>query len=318
MKPYGKAVSRRNYRFQIQGPNAKRILDKLNGGPMSDVKFFNMDYINIKGRQVRCLRHGMAGAPGLELWGPYEEYEEIREYIAEQGKEFGLTRVGSRVYPSAAVESGWNPASLPAVYSGEEMRAYREWLPATRHDAVLSLIGSYATDNIEDYYVIPHDLGYGQFVKFDHDFIGSDALQAMVKSGRAGQRRKVTFEWNGEDLARILSSVAVGEQRYKLFDLPNSNYGNAPFDMVTKNGKLVGMSMYSGYSANERCALSVGWVDADIQDNEFLTLVWGEENGGTRKPQVERHVQTEVRVRVAPAPYAKAARESYAPGWRTR
>ena len=62
--PRGKAVTRRHYRFQVQGPNAKQILDKINGGPIPDVKFFTMDTINIKGRKVRCLRHGMAGAPG--------------------------------------------------------------------------------------------------------------------------------------------------------------------------------------------------------------------------------------------------------------
>jgi vanillate/3-O-methylgallate O-demethylase len=49
-----------------------------------------------------------------------------------------------------------------------------------------------------------------------------------------------------------------------------------------------------------------------------LTLVWGEENGGTRKPTVERHTQTEVRVRVAPTPYAHDAREGYHQGWRSR
>src|SRR5689334_3969334 len=63
--PRGKAVTRRHYRFQVQGPNAKQILDKINGGPIPDVKFFTMDTIDIKGRKVRCLRHGMAGAPGL-------------------------------------------------------------------------------------------------------------------------------------------------------------------------------------------------------------------------------------------------------------
>src|SRR5262245_56327860 len=86
--PRGKAVTRRHYRFQIQGPNAKQILDKINGGPIPDVKFFTMDVINIKGRKVRCLRHGMAGAPGLEIWGPYAEGDEIREYILEAGREF--------------------------------------------------------------------------------------------------------------------------------------------------------------------------------------------------------------------------------------
>ena len=84
--PQGKAVMRRHYRFQIQGPNAKQILDKLNGGPIPDIKFFTMDTINIKGRKVRALRHGMAGAPGLEIWGPYEEGDEIRDAILEAGR----------------------------------------------------------------------------------------------------------------------------------------------------------------------------------------------------------------------------------------
>ena len=45
-----------------------------------------------------------------------------------------------------------------------------------------------------------------------------------------------------------------------------------------------------------------------------VTFVWGEENGGTTKPTVERHVQTEIRAVVSPVPYVEAARTSYAPG----
>ena len=316
--PYGKAVSRRHYRFQIQGPNAKQIIDKLNGGPMPEVKFFHMDTIRIKGRQVRCLRHGMAGAPGLEIWGPYAEAEEMRDHIMEVGREFGLVRVGSRAYSSNTFESGWIPSPLPGVYSGDKMKSYRQWLPAASYEATGSIAGSYVSDNIEDYYTTPYDLGYGPFVKFDHDFIGREALEAMVKSGRAGARRKVTFEWNGEDLGRILASPVSGGTNFKFFDLPNANYGSSSFDKVCKDGKLVGSSMFTGYSHNERCGLSLGWVDANIPENEILTLTWGEENGGTAKPPVERHVQTEVRVRVAAVPYSKAAREHYAEGWRTR
>ena len=33
--------------------------------------------------------------------------------------------------------------------------------------------------NIEDYYLTPWELGYGNFVKFDHDFIGRDALEKI-------------------------------------------------------------------------------------------------------------------------------------------
>ena len=57
------------------GSERREGAEKLNGGPIPDVKFFTMDAINIGGRKVRALRHGMAGAPGLEIWGPYEERE---------------------------------------------------------------------------------------------------------------------------------------------------------------------------------------------------------------------------------------------------
>ena len=92
----GKAVTRNHYRFQIQGPNAKQVIEKLNGGPIPEIKFFAMDYITIAGRKVRALRHGMAGAPGLEIWGPYAEGDEIRAAIVKAGADFGLTEVGSR------------------------------------------------------------------------------------------------------------------------------------------------------------------------------------------------------------------------------
>ena len=76
--------------------------------------------------------------------------------------------------------------------------------------------------------------------------------------------------------------------------------------------------MFAGYSYNERSYLSLGVVDPDVQVGDVLTLVWGEEDGGTRKTTVEPHRQTEIRVKVAPVPYSRDARESYADGWRTR
>jgi vanillate/3-O-methylgallate O-demethylase len=316
--PRGKAVVRRHYRFQVQGPNAAQVLNKLNGGPIPDVKFFTMDVINIKGRKVRCLRHGMAGAPGLEIWGPYEQGDEIREAILEAGKDFGLVPVGSRAYASNTLESGWIPSPLPAVYTGEKMRKYREWLPASGYEATGSIGGSFVSDNIEDYYVTPYELGYGPFVKFDHDFIGREALEKMVKDKRP-QRKKVTFEWNGEDMAKIYASLfQPGAQHYKFFDLPIANYASSSYDRVSMGGKTVGFSMFGGYSYNERSALSLGVVDDNINVGDVLTLSWGEENGGTQKTTVERHKQLDVRVKVSPVPYASSVRESYHEGWRTR
>lgn len=311
----GKAVVRKCYRYQIQGPNAWQLIEKLNGGPPPDIQFFNVDAINIAGREVRALRHGMAGAPGLEVWGPYEEGEEIRAAIVEAGRDFGLRQVGARAYATNTLESGWIPSPLPAVYTGEKMKAYREWLPAAGYEGSGSIGGSLYSNNIEDYYVTPYEIGYGPFVKFDHDFIGRKALEKIAGEPH---RRKVTFAWNGDDVGRVFRSMfEPGKDNYKYIDLPLSNYASSSYDKVLKRGNTVGFSMFSGYSFNERTMLSLGVVDPDIEIGAEVTLVWGEEDGGSQKTTVERHLQAKIRATVSPVPYAKGARESYASGWRT-
>ncbi len=110
------------------------------------------------------------------------------------------------------------------------------------------------SSNIEDYYVNPYEIGYGPFVKFDHDFIGADALKALDTST---QRKKVTLAWNGEDLAKIYGSLfdAGADSHYKFFDLPLANYANTNADaVVDADGTKVGMSMFTGYSYNEKRA----------------------------------------------------------------
>jgi vanillate/3-O-methylgallate O-demethylase len=315
-RPMGKPVTRRHYRYQIQGPNAWEILEKLNGGPIPDVKFFTMDAITIAGRSVRALRHGMSGAPGLEVWGPYEEGEEIRTAILEAGRDLGIRPVGARAYATNTLESGWIPSPLPAVYTGEKMKPYREWLPADGYEATGSIGGSFVSSNIEDYYVTPYELGYGPFVKFDHDFIGREALERIAGEPH---RRKVTLAWNADDVAKVFRSMLEpGIETYKYIDLPLSNYASSNYDKVTKNGRTVGLSMFAGYSWNERSMLSLATVDPGIEVGEILTLVWGEEDGGTKKTTVEPHSQIEIRVKVSPVPYAREARESYADSWRTK
>jgi len=312
--PKGNAVTRINYRYQIQGPNAKPLIEKLNGGPFAEIKFFDMGTINIAGRQVSALRHGMAGTPGLEIWGPYQEREEIREAIIHAGEDLGLHQVGNRAYATNTLESGWIPSPLPANYSGENMKAYREWLPATGYEATGSLGGSFYSENIDDYYVTPFEMGYGSFIKFDHDFIGREALEKMDSRK---QRRKVTFEWNSEDVIKAFSSLFEQGEPYKYFDMPLSNYASASYDKVLSGGKTAGISMFSGYSYNERSMLSLGIVDSDIEPGTEVKLVWGEEDGGSGKITVERHRQIEIRAIVSRVPYSRVAREEYATGWRT-
>ncbi len=300
---------RKGYRFEVQGPNALDILAIANGGPLPEIKFFNMGEIKVAGLPVRCLRHGMAGAPGLELFGPMEQAEEIMDAIFEAGKDLGLLAGGARTYSTVAHESGWIPSELPAIYSGDKMKPYREWLPADGFEASASLGGSMVSDNVEDYYLTPYDLGYGHIVNFDHDFIGRDAL---LEKKDQPHRHKVTLSWNNDDVIRIFASLFNEGDRYKFMDIPASHYATYPYDMVTKNGNNVGISCYPVYTSNFRRWISLAMVDETVAaPGTEVTIVWGEPDGGSNKPVVERHIQTEVKATVGVCPISETAREIY-------
>ena len=103
------------------------------------------------------------------------------------------------------------------------------------------------------------------------------------------------------------------------FDLPNANYGSSNFDSVIDgNGKVIGASLFTGYSANERKGLSLATVDPDVPLGAEVRVVWGEPDGGSKKTTVEPHEQLAVRAVVSPAPYAETARGDYHQGWRSQ
>lgn len=302
-------IVRKAYRYQVQGPNAMKVIEKVTGGPAPNIKFFNGCMLRIAGHDVRALRHGMAGQPGFELFGPWADGEAVRLAIVEAGQEFGLRQVGARAYSSNTLESGWIPSPMPAIYSGEKMKAYREWLPAGGYEARASLGGSFYSDNIEDYYLTPYDLGYAHVVKFDHDFIGREALEIMA--GKPA-RRKVTLALNNEDVTQAIGTMFRKDGRAKYFDFPSAVYSTLPYDRVLKDGKTIGISTWCGYSFNEGKMLTLAILDpAHAEAGNEVTFVWGEEGGGTAKPTVERHVQTQIRAIVSPVPYAEVARKEY-------
>jgi syringate O-demethylase len=306
---------RRSYRFQIQGPNAMQVIERALGASPPDLGFFHMTTVAIAGRPVRALRHGMAGQPGWELFGPWDDERAVHEALVEAGEDFGLRLVGGRAYSCNTLESGWIPSPLPAVYTGDGLQAYREWLPATGYEGSASLGGSFVSDDIEDYYFTPWDLGYGNYVKFDHDFVGRDALERMA----AGEhRRKVTLALDDDDVTRTLATMLRKEGRAKFIDWPSAVYSMHPYDRVTVDGETVGISTWVGYSANEGRMLTLAVVDAEhAEPGTEVTFVWGEEDGGTSKPTVEPHEQVEIGAVVSPVPYVEAVRRSYAPGgWR--
>jgi syringate O-demethylase len=301
--------NRKHFRFQLQGPNAMNTLNKALGKQAPDLKFFHISPLTLAGRQVMALRHGMAGQPGYEIYGPYADFETVRNALMSAGEEFGIRESGGRCYSSNTLESGWIPSPLPAIYTGDKMQAYRQWLPADCYEAKASIGGSFVSKKIEDYYVTPWDMGYGRSVKFDHDFIGREALEKIAQNPK---RTKVTLALNSKDVDRVIASQLNQGKRGKFIEFPSAVYSMHPYDKVVVNGRTVGISTWIGYSSNERKMLTLA-----ILNNQYarpgtkVTLIWGEEKGGTAKPTVERHVQMPIRAVVSPVPYVDVARTAY-------
>lgn len=299
------------YRYELQGPLAPQLLEVLNGGPLPEVSYFRIGEMTVAGRKVWFLRHGMSGVPGAELFGPWEDGQAVKEAILEAGRPFGLRRVGAKAYITSGIEGvGWIPSPVPAVYTSPALRAYREWLPATSEEATGSLGGSFYAPNIEAYYFTPWDLGYGHLIRWDHDFVGREALERM-----AGERHrtKVTLVWNGEDVARAIATMfrEPPGQRAKFIDWPLPRYALWQYDaVVSPGGDLVGLSTTCGYISNASAILSLAVVDPEFsQPGTEVVLRWGEPQGGSQKPAVEWHQPFEIRATVAPVPYAESARQ---------
>ncbi len=309
--------NRRHYRYQVQGPNAAAVIEAATGQAAPELKFFHMCWMEIGGKKVRALRHGMAGQPGFELFGPWADGPAVHAALVEAGKAHGMALVGGRTYSSNTLESGWIPSPLPAIYTGAEMETYRDWLTTNHYEAKASIGGSFVSDDVADYYLTPWDLGYGPFVKFDHDFIGRAALEKMAAGPH---RKKVTLALEDASATDALYGMFGKDGlRPKYMEFPSAVYSMHPFDRVEVGGVLVGLSTWIGYSANEGKMLTLAMLDEEFAvPGTEVDFIWGEPDGGTSKPTVEKHRQVTIKAIVSSVPYSQVARTSYADSWRTK
>lgn len=303
---------RKTCRFQVQGPDGWALLEKINGGPIDQPGFFQMGELQVGRHKVRSLRHGMGGAPGLEFWGPVELYDELRATILEAGEEFGLRLVGARSYSTTPVDSGWLANPMPSIYADEQNRSFREAQSAATYEGIASLGGSFDSNVLEDYLFTPWDLDYGRIIRFDHDFIGRAALEAMQDQPH---RRKVSLVLDADDTTAVFRSQMTPGRNGKAMEMPTAHYASYQYDSVLGvGGRQVGLSTYMSFIAPDGAYVSLAVVDEDYAaEGSEVTLVWGEPDTRPRRPAVEPHVQMEIRARVSGWPYSQQARKGYRP-----
>lgn len=286
------------YFYQIDGPKSLEIIEKATQTDLHDLKFGQNKTVKICGTDMVVYRLGMSGALAYEVHGAAEHAEAAYKRLREVVLEFGGKLQGARNYATILHTPGGYPNQFqhfwyPYMSSGAGLAEFSKHISAS-----LKYLGS-ASDDEENFYATPYELGWGYLVNFDKDdFMGKDALLAASKKKA---RKMVTLEWNTEDVGDVFMSQFKGtavepyEQIEHISAIADASFGvNMRADYVVVNGKKVGIATGKTYAFYERRMISLASIDEEYSaEGTDVIVVWG----------TPGHPQKEIRAKVARFPY---------------
>jgi glycine cleavage system aminomethyltransferase T len=284
------------YAFQVQGPAALELMEKVTGESLRDIGFMRFRGSSIGTKEFDILRQGMSGEVGFELHGSSDQAIDVYNTILAAGESYGIRRLGGRAKMVNHVEACFPTPTvdyLPAMFGPDErpfLESLLEQMPG--FDEIVQTAGSWERSSLEDYARTPIEMGWGKNVKFDHDFIGRAALEAEAAAPR---RTMVTLVWNAEDVADVYDSLLrKGDEPYEYMEMPRNLLGLTWVDKVMVGDRLVGTATSRCYSYSFREMLSLATIDLDqATPGTAVEVIWG--SPGKR--------QKRIRATVAPAPY---------------
>lgn len=301
-------ISGKEYFFQIAGPLSHEIMSAVSEDSLDDLKFAQHKMIKINGKDVRILRLGMTGNIAYEIHGPIEEADEIYRYIWSYGEPKGMKKLGQMAYTMNHTEGGFPNINMhyPLPWFESEELGYEgfssflESIPgAGFYNQYRNLVGSVG-DDLQCRFVNPYEVGWGNLVKFTHDFIGRSYLEKLAETN---QKTVVTLEWNADDIMEVYGSQFRGrnvEPFDYIEDRPNDIYFTVSYaftyhaDKILVNGEWVGNSVGRQVSEYYHRMISLAFIDkAYAEEGTELVVLWGSPG----KPQKE------IRAVVARYPY---------------
>ncbi|MCX5435638.1 MULTISPECIES: aminomethyl transferase family protein [unclassified Streptomyces] len=273
--------------FQIAGPTSLQVLERLTGESLRDLKFLGVKPITIPGidgtAEIELSRIGMAGTLAYELRGPVEHGPAAFDATYRAGKEFGLKRLGWRTYLVNHTEGGFPQQGctfLPAAFADRGFVTHPVFgagLPPGHVQGPLP--GSAEPDDLSTRLRTPFEVNWGWMAKFDHDFIGREALETEAANRR---RKTVVLRWNKEDVLDVFASQFESGEEYKHFEFPTTPQAPAGghADLVTRDGETVGISSVAVYSYYYREMISHSTIDVDLAEiGTEVVVQWGDHGG---------------------------------------
>lgn len=267
--------------LQIAGPKSVQVIERLLGKSIRDIAFLDIQKIEIPGTgvelELELSRIGMVGTLAYEIRGPYEHSPQVYDLVYQAGQDFGITRLGWRTYVVNHTEGGFpqvNCTFLPSSIDDDGFNAgFMNGSLNTAHT------GSIDPADARARYRTPQEVNWSWMAKFDHEFEG----RAAVEAEKANPTRKtVILKWNHEDILDIFASHFRPGEEYKYLEFPSApqQLAGGHADLVTKDGKQVGVASSSIYSYYYREMLTQTAIDLDqAQIGNEVVLHWGDFGG---------------------------------------
>ena len=172
--------------LSFQGPNSRKILNKVADDPVDGLKYFRLMHNKVDGIPVTISRTGYTGDLGFEVWMDAKDALTIWDALMEAGHDYGIAPVGILAMDMARVEAGL--FMIEVDYTS----ASHAWIEAQKSS--------------------PFELGLDWTVALDKQgyFVGRRALEREKRDGSLWKLMGLEVEWDG--MERLFKEVGLPPQ----------------------------------------------------------------------------------------------------------
>lgn len=266
-------ISRKVFIFQFSGPLSLTILEKATQSSLRDVGFLDFRPVTIPGidAELKIVRIGMSGTLAYEIQGPAEIGPDVYDAIYQIGKPMGMKRMGWKDYTVNHTFGGFAQMTVNFELSLYQSPEFCASAPFS-----MKCTGSVDPADLRARFRSPVECDWEWMAKFDHDFVGREALEAEMANPK---RRIVTLKFNADDLADVYRSQYTDEP-YKYMDMPCAEpqpCGGHQDYVTDQDGNVIGISAVPTYSSHFKVMVSHAIIDVDkIEQGKEVLVQWGD------------------------------------------
>ena len=172
--------------LSFQGPNSRKILNKVTDKPVDELKYFRLMTNRICGLDVTISRTGYTGDLGFEIWMDAKDALTIWDALMEAGADYGITPVGILAMDMARVEAGLFMVEVDYTSTSHA------WIEPQKSS--------------------PFELGLDWTVALDKQgyFVGRRALEREKREGSAWKMMGLEVDWEG--MEQLFKNVGLPPQ----------------------------------------------------------------------------------------------------------